>query len=167
MNTLWNLLKRLLGFPQPGDDNETYVTMREFRDCAVAALATAAGVSYDEARRALWHWDLPFFLESPLLSNPWWLASAIASLGKSPVFADNLSDLSTKDIGKTILLMHDPRGGLWGFLNQHWIVWFGRTPSGDHLVSWGAKNHLSLKTNDELETMVNAGWPKRIIRLEN
>lgn len=61
MKTLWRLIKRLLGFPMPPNDEqkaERLITMREKRDCAVAAVATACGVSYEAAHRALKHWEV-------------------------------------------------------------------------------------------------------------
>lgn len=164
MSSFIRLIKRLLGFPTPDPEfPEEYITMRESRDCAVAAVATAVNCSYDEARRALWHWDLPFFLESPILSNPWNVMRALRNLGAEPRRVDSLDGCVA---GQTILLVHDPRNWFYGFIGQHWVVWFGQMPDGRHMVHWGQKQTFRVVSDADLQAMLNSSWPHYIIKLE-
>lgn len=170
MKTLWRLIKRLLGFPMPPNDEqktEKLITMREKRDCAVAAVATACGVSYEAAHRALNHWDLPFFLESPLLSNPLNILRAVRSLGFEPDDKARISELLRNELtpGRVICLVHNPDGAVKGTLQQHWVVYMGRTihPDGDYLFHWGAGQTLKTLRQQEIIDMLTAGWPNCII----
>lgn len=170
MKTLWRLIKRLLGFPMPPNDEqktEKLITMREKRGCAVAAVATACDVSYEAAHRALKHWDLPFFLESPLLSNPLNILRAVLSLGFEPDDKAKISELLRGELppGKAICLVHNPDGAVKGTLQQHWVVYMGRDVhlDGGYLFHWGASQTLKVLRQQEIIDMLTAGWPNCII----
>lgn len=165
MKTLWNLIKNLLGFPMGSPLDEPMVTMREARDCHVAAVATACGITYEAASRALWHWNLPWFLESPIISNPWNVERAIRSLGFTIDKSAGVDQLINNSLpeGKVILLVHNPDSWWKSLLMQHWVVWFGNTPNG-HEIHWGKhSDNFELKTNDELRNLINKGWPTRVL----
>lgn len=159
-------LKRLLGFPQPPREEqvgEALVTMREERDCAVAAVATACGVSYEEAHKALWHWNLPFFLESPLLSNPLNVTRAIRKLGFEANDKATISSLLRGELPRgTVCLMHDPSNPLWA---QHWVVFLERTSNHRFIFHWGQTQTTKILERDELVIMLTAGWPNCIIHI--
>ncbi len=166
MKTLWRLIKRLLGFPMPPNDEqktEKLITMREKRDCAVAAVATACGVSYEAAHRALNHWDLPFFLESPLLSNPLNVKRGIKALGFNPVEI-GLSPLlnGTAMPGKVGVLVHDPKNPIFA---QHWAVWMGKDSNDTHYLHWGLTQDLERKTKQELIDLVTLGTPNCVFEV--
>ncbi len=164
MNTILKLLKRILGFPNTEVREEPYVAMRESRDCHVAAVATACDVSYDTARKALWHWDLPFWLESPIFSNPWNVKRAIESLGFEVDESLTVEDLikNKAPTKRVIVLVHNPESWLSALWMQHWVVWFGKTEAG-HRVHWGkSSTSLVLKSDDEMRAFVNTGWPTKI-----
>ncbi len=175
---IWKLIKRLLGFPpapKPEQVNEVLITMRESRDCHVAAVATACNevlkstgrrITYEAASKALWHWNLPFFLESPLLSNPLNLCRGIEKLGCKANDKIKISELLKGELkpGSIICLMHDPSGQISGIIGQHWVVWMGKDKDG-HLFHWGMKQ--ALKTYSEKDTidMLTSGWPNCIVEV--
>jgi hypothetical protein len=166
MKTLWRMLLELLGFPtppRPEQIGERLVTMRQLRDCHNAAVATACNVSYEKAHQALWHFNLPWILESPLLSNPINVERGVKALGFNS-HNIGLSALlqNTVVAGKAIVLVHDPKSPL---LAQHWVVWFGRDMAGNHRLHWGNSQEFVLKTDDELIGLVTAGWPNCIIEV--
>lgn len=170
MKTLWRLIKRLLGFPMPPNDEqktEKLITMREKRDCAVAAVATVCGVSYEAAHRALNHWDLPFFLESPLLSNPLNILRAVRSLGFEPDDKARISELLRNELipGKVICLVHNPDGAVKGTLQQHWVVWMGKDSNDTHYLHWGQTQDLIAKTKKELIDLVTLGTPNCVFEV--
>ncbi len=171
---IWKLIKRFIGFPpEPTEEQKTerLITMREARDCHVPAVAVACGtaigrrVSYEEASKALWHWNLPWFFESPLLSNPVNLQRGIEKLG-CKVRNVIISELLRGELkpGAVICLMHDPSGDIAGTIGQHWVVWFGKDAAG-HLFHWGMKQ--ALKTYSEKDTidMLTSGWPNCIVEV--
>ncbi len=165
MKSLILALKRLLGFPEPPKEhqvNEKYVTMREQRDCAVAAVANACGVSYEKAHKALWHWNLPFFLESPLLSNPANVCRAISSLGFKANDQITWTKLATGDFqpGRLIVLLHDPKNPLWA---QHWVVVVHIVHDG-FMCAWGDGDLRHVNTQDMLNYYVK-GFPNCAIEV--
>lgn len=167
MKTLWNLIKNFLGFPMGEPLDEAMVTMREPRDCHVAAVATACNTTYEIASRALWHWNLPFFLESPIISNPWNVERAIRSLGFSIEYNATIEQMVNNRLptGKVVLLVHNPDSWWKSLLMQHWIVWYGKTEEG-HRLHWGAKSdRFVYKTDDELRALVEGSWPTRVLVL--
>ena len=165
VKTLLNWLKGLLGYPmppQPWQVGEALVTMREARDCLVAAIATLLGISYEAAHKAIGHRNLPSFLESPLLSNPWVAVNAIKKLGKSPMIIGLTSLLNNSALsGAVVVLVHDPKKPT---LSQHWVVWFGKDQITErHRLAWGDSQDFTLKTDAELIDLVTKGWPNCII----
>jgi hypothetical protein len=173
IKALWLAIKRLLGFPMPPSDEqktEQLITMREKRDCAVAAVATACRVTYEAAHKALCHWDLPFFLESPLLSNPLNMLRALRDLGFDPDEKSKISELLRSELppGKTICLVHNPDGAIKGTLQQHWVVYMGRSiyPDGEYLFHWGQDQTLKAFRQQEVIDMLTAGWPNCVITLK-
>jgi len=164
--TYWQRFKLFLGFPMPPrteQENEVLITMREDRDCAVAAVATACGVSYKKAHKALWHFNLPWFLESPILSNPLNVKRGIRALGFEPVEI-GLSPLlnGSATPGKVGVLVHDPKNP---FFAQHWVCWFGRDMNGKHRLHWGQNQEFVIKTDAELIDLVTGGWPNCIFEV--
>jgi len=172
---LWNSLIRLartiVGWPpapSPEQVNEVLITMREDRDCHNAAGATAAGValgrrvSYEEASRAFNHWNLPWFFESPLLSNPLMLQRGMKRLG-CKVRSVKISELLRGELrpGAVICLMHDPSGDIAGTIGQHWVVWFGKDTAG-HLFHWGKKQQLRTYSEADTVDMLTSGFPNAL-----
>jgi len=171
---LWKLIKRVLGFPPaPSAEqvNEVLITMREARDCHNAAGATAAGValgrrvSYEEASRAFNHWNLPWFTESPLLSNPLMMQRGMDRLG-CKVRNVKISELLRGELkpGAVICLMHDPSGDIAGTIGQHWVVWFGKDAAG-HLFHWGKKQQLRTYSEADTVDMLTSGWPNALYEI--
>ena len=164
MKTLLNWLKSLLGYPmppRPEQVGERFVTMREARDCRVAAIATLLGVSYEVAHRLVWHFNLPWFLESPLLSNPLNAERALKKANANPrqIGLTNLLN-GTAHPGKVLVLVHDPDNPLFA---QHWVVWFGRSVDGTHRLAWGNSQEFIFKSDAEMIDLVTKGWPNCII----
>jgi hypothetical protein len=171
MKTLIRWLKLLLGYPmppRPEQIGERLVTMREERDCLVAAIATLLEVSYEVAHRLVWHFNLPGFLESPLLSNPLNAERALKKANANPrqIGLTNLLN-GTARPGKVLVLVHDPENPLFA---QHWVVWFGTTPNATcdeilHMLHWGQNQDFVYKTQQEMIDLVTAGWPNCIIEV--
>jgi hypothetical protein len=168
----WQLLKLFLGFPpEPTEEqkNETIPTMRQLRDCAVPAVALACGVTYEKAYKALWHWDLPFFLESPLLSNPLNLKRAIKSLGKNYrddltwVLIDNQQYLPMK----LILLVKQDTNLLSAIWYQHWVVVGNKNEDQTFDVFWGDRQEPRKIKREDLYKMYHTGLMKDAIEVLN
>lgn len=131
------------------------VRMRKDNDCAVAALATAAQVSYEEAEKALMRVDLPGDLESPVFENPENLRMAIERLGFKPInrtFNDITRGIAAKN--KTIVLLHSPANP---FLKQHWVVL-------EDVIPWRVSFHwgdgtVKGYTIDQFRVMFTKGFP--------
>lgn len=108
------------------------VLMQNFTDCEIAAIATACGVTYEQAKKALNWRDLVGWMESPVFGNPWNLYRALIGLGfwKKNI---NCTILLNGDCvpGKTIVLVKK------SFTEQHWVVWSGMTSFGSHKLLWG------------------------------
>ena len=171
---IWKLIKRALGFPPaptPEQLNEVLITMREERDCHNAAGATAAGValgrrvSYEEASRAFNHWNLPWFFESPLLSNPLMMIRGMKRLG-CKVRNVKISELLRGELkpGAVICLMHDPSGDIAGTIGQHWVVWMGKDIAG-HLFHWGKSQKLRTYSEADTIDMLTSGWPNALYEI--
>jgi len=164
MKIIWNFILEFLGYPpapEPHQIGERFITMRRDRDCLVAAIATALGIPYEQAHKAIGHRNLPGFLESPLLSNPWVAVNAIKKLGKSPMIIGLTALLNNLALsGAVVVLVHDPKKPT---LSQHWVVWFGRSIDGNHRLAWGNSQEFVLKTDAELIDLVTKGWPNCII----
>lgn len=176
---LWNSLIRLartiVGWPpapSPEQVNEVLITMREDRDCHNAAGATAAGValgrrvSYEEAAKAFNHWNLPWFFESPLLSNPLMMIRGMKRLG-CKVRNVKISELLRGELkpGAVICLMHDPSGDIAGTIGQHWVVWFGLDEHRQHLFHWGKKQQLRTYSEQDTVDMLTSGWPNALYEI--
>lgn len=165
VKTLIRWLKGLLGYPmppRPEQVGEVLVTMREKRDCLVAAIATLLGITYEAAHRLVWHFNLPGFLESPLLSNPLNAERALKKANANPrqIGLTNLLN-GTAHPGKVLVLVHDPKNPIFA---QHWLVWFG-IKNGQHQLAWGNSQTLVEKTSPELVELVTAGWPNCLIEV--
>lgn len=176
LKNLWNSLIRLartiVGWPPgsaPEQVNEVLITMRESRDCHNAAGATAAGValgrrvSYEEAAKAFNHWNLLWFLESPLLSNPLMIQRGMNRLG-CKVRSVKISELLRGELkpGAVICLMHDPSGDIAGTIGQHWVVWFGLDEKHQHLFHWGKSQKLRTYSEADTVDMLTSGWPNAL-----
>lgn len=166
-----NLLKRLkllLGYPPPPlphQIGENIVTMRSDRDCLPVAIANATGKSYEECYKACRHADLPFFLESPIMSNPWNAVRAVKSLGfkcdELESFGDLTNAMMTKvSKGKIIVLVHNPKNAISALWEQHWVVWNGFNPGlRKHELIWGNSQELKRLSDETLRQLFEAGWP--------
>jgi hypothetical protein len=180
MNVLKNflgLLKQFLGFPPaPTAEqvNEILITQRESRDCHVPVVAITCGnalgrrVSYEEASRALWHWNLPWILESPILSNPLNVCRAIRKLGCKANDKAKISELLRGELapGKTICLVHNPSGAIMGTLQSHWICYMGQDEGNQYLFHWGLSQKLRVYNEQEVVDMLTSGFPNVIISVE-
>ncbi len=167
MKTLWRMLLELLGFPtppRPEQIGEKLVTMRQLRDCHNPMVATLCGVTYEQAHKALWHFNLPLFFESPLISNPLNVKRGIKALGFEPVEI-GLSPLlnGTATPGKVGVLVHDPKNPIFA---QHWVCWFGRNLDGNHRLHWGQNQEFVIKTDAELIDLVISGWPNCVFEVK-
>jgi hypothetical protein len=165
VKTILRWLKGLLGYPMPPEPHqigERFVTMREARDCLVAAIATLLGITYEAAHKAIGHRNLPGFLESPLLSNPMVAVNSLKRLGQSPMLIGLTALLNgTARPGKVLVLVHDPENPLFA---QHWLVWFG-IKNGQHQLAWGNSQIFTEKSSPQLVELVTAGWPNCMIEV--
>ena len=166
VKTLIRWLKSLLGYPmppRPEQVGEALITMREERDCLVAAIATLLGITYEAAHKAIGHRNLPSFLESPLLSNPMVAVNSLKRLNRSPMLIGLTSLLNaTATSGKVLVLVHDPDNP---YFAQHWVVWFGRSMDGQHRLAWGNSQEFVLKTDAEMIELVTKGAPNCVIEV--
>lgn len=170
MNTFWKLIKRVLvaiynrimglfgACPLPNDEqlNEELITMRDAggRDCAVPCVGNSTGNTYEAAHAALHHADLPFFLESPLFSNPWNLYRALIVLGFWKMNVTLQMLLNGKcEAGRTIVLVKK------SFTQQHWVVWAGIDGFGNHLLFWGDSEKPVSKTPAQLSELFLTSSP--------
>jgi hypothetical protein len=171
VKTILRWLRGLLGYPMPPEPHqigERFVTMREARDCHVAAIATACGVTYEQAHKACKHHNLPFFLESPIYSNPLALIAAIERLG-CRVENLKISELlhGGMPAGKVVCLVHNPTNAIAATLQSHWVVYMGTSDGGEYLFHWGKSQVLEALTRKELIDMLTAGWPNAVFRVES
>jgi hypothetical protein len=166
MKTLWRMFLELIGFPtppRPEQIGEKLITMRQERDCHNPMAATLCGVTYEEAHKALWHFNLPFFLESPLLSNPLNVKRGIRKLGFEPVEIGLTPLLTGKAVpGKVGVLVHDPANPIFA---QHWVVWMGKDSNDTHYLHWGQTQDLERKTKQELIDLVTLGTPNCVFEV--
>lgn len=159
-------IKEFFGYPtppQPHQIGEKLVTMRQPRDCHTPMAATLCGVTYEQAHKALWHFNLPFFIESPLLSNPLNVKRGIKKLGFEPVeigLTPLLEGNATP--GKVGVLVHDRRNP---WLFQHWVCWFGKDAVGNHLLHWGVCQELVPVPQKEFVEMVLYGFPNCVFEV--
>ena len=174
-NALIRSLKKILGWPPLPTDEQTtenLITMRERRDCHIPASAVACGnalgrrVSYEEASLALWHWNLPFFLESPIMSNPVSLSDGIKRLG-CKVRHITISSLLNGDAqgGRVICLMHSPQNDIMGTIQSHWVVYMGTNNQGQYLFHWGQNQDLKSLNRKDVIDMLTSGFPNCLMEV--
>lgn len=174
LSNLWTLLKRFVGWPEPATEaqkNEKLVTMREFRDCHCPVVANTTSealgrrVTYEEASKALYHWNLPWLLESPLLSNPWNVCRAIRKLGCKADDKAKITQLLRKELpeGRTICLMHDTKGFISGTIGQHWVVLMGYGANNTYVFHWGKSQKLQVYCEADVIKMLTSGTPNCLI----
>ena len=131
------------------------VTMRHQTDCEVAAIATAANVSWEQARDALNWRELPLGAENPVFGNPENVRAAIEKLGYKAINRTWLEVRTEAQPGKTLVLLHDPKNPL---LAQHWVVLAAR--EGDRLgFHWGDGGPIKWLSAVRAVEMWTAGWP--------
>ena len=167
-----NRIRTLFGYPPPPEPEqigERLITMRKAaggRDCAVAAIANACGVSYEAAWKLLSHKDLPGPLESPLLSNPLWLCRAIENGDREADESITVTQLLSGELppAKTIVLWH-AAGAVGGLLGQHWVNYMGQNDAGEYLFHWQTSQALRVKTRAEVIAGVTNGSPNCIIEV--
>lgn len=156
-------IKLLLGYPpkpQPHQVNEQFTTMRLDRDCLPVALSNATKRSYEECYLAVGHKDLPFFLESPFLSNPINAVRAIKKLGFDCDDTVTISSLRSHPewAGKVLILTHNPKSFVSAIWQQHWVVWDGEE-NGLHKIIWGTGQKHRYLSFESLNSIFSAGWP--------
>ncbi|MBU1108618.1 MAG: hypothetical protein KKB51_18220 [Candidatus Riflebacteria bacterium] len=164
MKTFFKLILLMLGFPPAATEEqkvEKLITMREARDCHNAMVATLLEITYKAAAWALFHWNLPWFFESPLISNPMNVKRAIGSLGWTVRELEDFRELQEGKMvpGKVGILVHCPDSEIKGTLMQHWVVWMGKDSKGNHLLHWGQKQELEVKTEEEMFALYRTGTP--------
>jgi hypothetical protein len=96
-------------------------------------------------------------MESPIFSNPWNLYRALLALGywkRNLTLADLLA--GDCDPGKTIVLLHNPKDPVF---SQHWVVWDGKNPAGDHRLLWGDSAAARVISPGRLKDYFLKGWP--------
>lgn len=130
------------------------VLMRSKTDCEVAALATALGITWEEAQKALDWQRLPKGLENPVFGNPWNLYRALVSLSywKRNVTLQMLLNGDCEPM-KTIVLVKK------SFTQQHYVVWGGIDSFGRHILYWGDSEKPVLKSVPELTSLYRKSWP--------
>jgi hypothetical protein len=123
----------------------TVVPMRIETDCEESSLATAAQVSYEQAKKAIGKTPiLPEVVTNPMYGNPVVMKNAIEKLGFKAITrtqTDILSGVATPN--KTIvLLVASPT-------QQHWVVFAQLTPThvGFH---WG-DNSIKMFTHAQFK----------------
>ena len=127
------------------------------RDCAVAAVGTATGTTYEQAANALNHVDLPGPLESPILSNPINLYRAIARLGfwkRNLTWADLLAG-NFAPMRAIVLIKNS-------LIEQHWIVLGVTTMRGgrrEYRAYWGNSEKPRTLTENQLKEYFLTSWP--------
>jgi hypothetical protein len=161
LKNLWKLLRLILGFmpePTPEQLAQKIPLMRQKNDCAVPAVAIACGVKYEEAYRALWHWDLPFWLESPIFSNPMNLIRAIKALGKHPDDSITWEDITGGkcEPDRVIILVKNPENLFTAIMQEHWVV-LHKIEGDDALCYWGNKEKPKHVPLSELKEMFECG----------
>lgn len=132
------------------------VQMRSTADCEESSLATAAGVSYDEAKAAIGKSPcLPEGANDPLFGNPINVGAAIERLGFKAVrrkYSDIIGGIAAK--GKTMVLLHNPSAPT---LSQHWVVFADRSQT--HVsFHWGDGTQKSF-SNEKFLDLFTKGFP--------
>lgn len=176
LSNLIALLKRFLGFPEPATEEqkaEKLVVMRceGGRDCHCPIVANTTSkalnrcVTYEEASKALYHWNLPWLLESPILSNPLNVCRAIRKLGCKADDKAKITQLLRKELpeGRTICLMHNTDSFVAGVIGQHWVGLEKYNSDGTYSFHWGYKQELETFSEADVIKMLTSGFPNVII----
>lgn len=129
------------------------------RDCAVAAVGTATGSTYEHSARALNHVDLPGPLESPILSNPLNVYRAIARLGfwkRNLTWADLLAG-NFAPMRAIVLIKNS-------LIEQHWIVLGSttldlRTNERSFRCYWGDSETPRVVSEKTMKKYFLTSWP--------
>ena len=134
------------------------ITMQHQTDCEVAAIATATGKSWGEARDALSWEPLNYGLENPVFGNPYNLYRALLKLGfwKRNINLNHMLNGDYKPL-ETIVLLHDERNPL---LYQHWAV-LGKYDDkvGVYDVYYGHDKKPVYINKTQLQNMFLKGFP--------
>lgn len=141
--------------------------MRLDRDCLPVAISNATGLSYEKCYKACHHMDLPFFLESPILANPYNAVRSIRAVGFDPDDTITINDLTPEMTGKVIILVHNPDSPVRSFIDQHWVVWYGFDPLSDrHKILWGTSQKFKYIANVDMKSLFLSGWPNCAILIK-
>jgi len=137
------------------------VKMQHENDCEVAALATATGKTWEEARGAVGWRDLPGGVENPVFGTPTNVSRAAGVLG----FKGDECGLSAlleyrATPGATLVLVQALDTP---YMAQHWVVWMGGA-DGWHALAWG-DGGVRWKTAADLTDLVTGGWPNSVMEL--
>ena len=164
LKIIWYRVITLFGWPMPPSDEqigEKLVTMRESRDCHVPVIANTCGKTYEQAHKASWHFNLPWFLESPIFSNPWNVCRAIRSLGFDADDSITWAQIKSRKlpVGKLIILVHEPSNDVKGTLMQHWVTLEKYRADGSFGLHWGKKQELVYKSESDLLALFKSGIP--------
>lgn len=163
---IYSRIMGLLGvcpLPSEAQKDEKLITMRcaGGRDCHVPVIANTCGVTYEQAHKASWHFNLPWLLESPLISNPWNVCRAIRSLGFHADDSITWAQIKSRKlpVGKLIILVHEPSNDVKGTLMQHWVTLEEYREDGFFGLHWGKKQELVYKSEAELLALFKSGIP--------
>ena len=164
LKLIWYRIITLFGWPMPPNDEqigEKLVTMREKRDCHVPVIANTCGVTYEQAHKAAWHFNLPWLFESPIFSNPLNVCRAIRSLGFEADDSITWAQIKSRKLpaGKLIILVHEPSSDIKGTLMQHWVTLEEYRADGYFGLHWGQKQALAYKSESELLALFKSGIP--------
>ena len=164
LKSIWARIKRLFGYPmppRPEQVDEKLVTMREPRDCHCPIIANTCGVTYEQAHEAAKHADLPWFFESPIISNPWNVCRAIRSLGFNADDTITWGQIKSRKlpVGKLIVLVHEPSSDVKGTMQQHWISVHHYRSDGFFGCHWGKNQNLVYKSESDLLALFKSGIP--------
>ena len=127
--------------------------MRKDTDCEVAMIATACGVSYETACKAIGWKDLPSELENPIYGNPYNVYCALLKLG---FWKQNINWKQLQNDGEICVLIHYPKNPI---MMQHWIVRHHVDKDLNHYCYFGKSDDFTVITNSEMKKLFLSGYP--------
>lgn len=139
-------------------NNREIVLMKFDSDCEVAAIATATGKTWQEARNALGWEPLNYGLENPIFGNPINLYHALLKLGywKRNITLSDMFKCDYKPL-ETIVLLHDERNPI---LYQHWAILGGYDAvTGTFEIYLGYEKEPIFITSTQFTSMFLKGFP--------
>jgi len=133
------------------------VTMKQHRDCLVAALATVLQTTWERAAEMIGHRDLKCPLTSLLYSTHWKLRKTLDDHG---IDYQEVKSMHEWVPGKTIVLIHKPGNFISRMLAKHWVVYLGKDASGNTVyLAWGNHDSAVTRTAFDMLEMFTGSWP--------